>query len=393
MRRPGLALLVTVTACSAPPPPPVPPPAPRLEVPPSSASQPLLSSTVTVRAEARSDTLVRLFVTEDCAGLELLRGPAEDFARGVPVEAVHGRNVFSAVAVDAAGLSSACSEPVAVEARTLMRIGVSAPQVTRVTPTMPTTQRLATLQGTAPVGWTVRVWRGRDCRDGPLVTASADTFRVQGVQVPLSPNRRLEVTLDAQQDAQLTLCNGPVIVLENDELAPEAPRARFFPPAPWPNAEKALLIENLQDAKDVSFSRGDTCTPSTLVPVRTVCGGGVCDAVVLPVAVGAEPIWSLQLIDRAQNRSPCTVLRNDVDPQLEPLPVYVEALDAGISVNLIAITSAPGQIAFHQNAGCFGFGYPPLTYLAPNLAILTEQPRGIWAATVGADAGTCIVAP
>lgn len=388
-----LALALVVTTCAAPPPALEPPPAPQLEVPASSPAQPLFSTTFTVRAVARSDTLVRLFVSADCTGLELLRGTAADFERGVEVEAVHGTNVFSAVAVDATGLSSACSEPVSVEARTPMRVSFSAPQVSRVSPPMPTTQRLATLQGTARPGWTVRVWRGRECRDVLLTTADADTFRVQGVQVPLSPNRTLEVTLDAQQGSQLTLCNGPVIQLENDEVAPPAPRGRFFPPAPWPNPEKAVLIENLQDARFVSLSRGDSCASSELVPVRTFCGGGVCQAAVLPLAVGTEPLWGLQLIDGAGNRSPCTALSNDVDPQLEPPPVYLEALDAGASVNLVALASIAGPIAFHSFAQCWDNGIAPTTQLTPTFVVLTEQPRRPWYATVARDAGTCIAAP
>lgn len=387
----GLFLLVLVTTCSPPPAAPVPPPAPVLEVPSSSASQPLTSRAFTVRASTRSDTVVRLFVTLDCSGLDLRRVTAAELERGVEVEAVHGRNVFSALAIDATGLASACSAPVAVEVRLPMRGTFSAPQVVRVSPPMPTRERTATLQGTTQPEWTVRVWGGRECRGPLLASTDAATFQRQGVEVSLPPNRKLEVTLDAELSATQTLCNGPVLQLEHDDLPPAAPVGRFFPPPPWPNAEKAVLLADLQDGKFVSFSAGDTCTPSTLVPVRTFCGGGVCQPVLLPIMVGAGP-WGLQLIDGAGNRSPCTVMRNDIDPLLEPPPVYVEALDAGISVNLLAISSVPGPIEFHRIPGCPGAGVVP-TFLATNLAVLTEQLRERWFANVARDAGTCVEAP
>ncbi|MBL8921874.1 MAG: hypothetical protein JNJ54_23685 [Myxococcaceae bacterium] len=388
----GLQLLLLVTACSPPPAAPAPPPAPALEVPPSSASQPLTSRRFTVRASTRSDTVVRLFVSLDCSGPELRRDTAVELERGVEVESVHGKNVFSAVAVDPTGLPSPCSAPVTVEVRLPMRGSFSAPQVLRVSPPMPTRERTATLQGTTQQGWTVRVWGGRECQGPLLASTDAATFQRQGVEVPLPPNRKLEVTLDAELSATQTLCNGPVLLLENDEVPPLAPRGRFFPPPPWPNAEKAVVLEDLQDARFVSLSAGDTCTPSTLVPVRTFCGGGVCQTVVLPLIVGSATTWGLQLIDGAGNRSACTPISNDVDPRLEAPPVYLEALDAGISLNLLAISSVPGPIEFHAIPGCPGTGVVP-TSLAANLAVLTEQLRQRWFASVGRDAGTCAAAP
>lgn len=390
-RASGIAF-VLIVACTPAPTPPVPPEAPVLEVPPSDELSPFIGRTIPIRAIARDDTLVRLFVSRDCSGPELLRRRAADFASGVEVESVHGDNHFSALAVDGAGLTSDCSAPARVHVRLPMRGMTSAPQVLRIAPPIPTSQRRVNLQGSAPLGWTVRAWAGRECGGTLLASTDAATFRTRGLTVPLQPNKKNEVTLDAELNAVLTLCNGPVLELTNDEIAPEAPRARFFPPAPWPNPSKAVLIENLQDANFVSLTPMD-CSISTLVPSRTFCGDNVCHTVVLPVTVSGADRWGLQLIDGAGNRSPCLTLSNAVDPMLEELPVYMETLPATSNVNLLAVSNRPGVIGFHVFASCTLGPYPAQTYLDPTCAVLVSQAPGRWAVSLDGDAGTCFAAP
>ncbi len=312
-----VGLIACLVGCAPPPVVPKQPEPPTLEVPAASADEPWRLPRLTLRAAAGDDTVVQLFVSADCSGPELLRRPIEAFRAGVELDAVSGRNVFTATALTRAGLRSRCSQVVSVEVRLPMRGQVSAPEVLDTSVRSPTKERSVTLTGFAQDGWTVRVWSKRDCEGLVLASGEASAFAEPGLEVPLQANEHLDVSLDATRGYELTRCSASTR-LENDSRPP-AFGPEFFPRPPHPFGVNAMLVPSLELGATVRLTGGPQCGGADTRPIGTsYCENDSCDWVLFPLPTDAT--FSLWATDFAGNDSTCLTFQQQLAPQA-PLPI------------------------------------------------------------------------
>lgn len=392
--------LLVIGACTPRIDPPMPPPRPVVVLPESSASSPWVDPLVVVKVEAAEAESVVLFVDAECRGTPLLRDSSERFRAGVELEVVHGPNVFSAKAIDSQGLASSCSAPETLEVVKLARGSTTAPLVTRIEPMMPTQRFTGTLFGVAPAGFRVRVWSRPLCQ-GSLVS-TGNGFGDAGLAVALSPNDRLEVSLDGVRGTELTLCSTPH-VLVNDITPPLAVEGVVFPSQVDRGGEQFFVVKNDPDSTEkYGIADGPSCEPAKTMlqfGFDRVCSGivgSVCHRI-LGMPPLSSPRFSVWRVDLAGNASCTTLISPARDGGSSSLSTL--RLHGGTSDNLYAATThlAPG-LQFFEGTTCFGISsfadLQPTPTLYVKVGVLSGSP---WSAQLwnpnAPDGGECQVIP
>lgn len=364
------ALVVLLVACPAPAPTPMELEPPTLEVPATSSDQPWRLPRLTLRAVAGDDTVVQLFVSADCSGPELLRRPIDAFREGVELDAVSGRNVFTATVLTRAGLRSRCSPAVSVEVRLPMRGPATAPEVLATSVRSPTKERSVSVMGYAEDGWTVRVWSKRDCEGIVLATGDASAFAEPGLAVPLQPNERLDVSLDATRGYELSRCSFGTERLENDSEPPTF-SVRFFPTPPHPFRANALLVTDLEVGATVRVRAGVSCD-RTAAAGTAYCENDCCDWLLFPLPVDAT--LSLWATDFAGNESPCLQLQQQSSPQGAPLtsPLWTTQ-----SRRLLFASPTGFDAKLYPSADCTGLSVPGNSTTVDDLTVFVANDMGV----------------
>lgn len=384
-------LVACLVGCTAPATTPTEPQPPTLEAPATSSDQPWRLPRLTLRATGEDDTVVQLFVSADCSGPELLRRPIDAFREGVELDTVSGKNVFTATALTRAGLRSRCSPVVSVEVRLPMRGLVTAPEV-RGTPVLSPTKELSvTLTGFAQEGWTVRIWSKRDCEGLVLASGDASAFAEPGLSVPLQPNERLDVSLDATRGYELSRCGEVTTRLENDSTPPTF-TAEFFPLPPHPFSENAIVVSDLELGVGVRMRSGRECGGADAREVGTAfCERDRCAWLLFPLFVPLPDIatFSLWATDAVGNESTCKTFEQQLTPRgaAATTPLWrplgrshlVFASPVGFEAQVFDSPDCRGGTGIFGNSTSFGgLNLRVATDLGnPTSALLANPPAGV----------------
>lgn len=384
-------LVLALVACAPPAPPMSQPPArPTLELPASSATNPTTERSVVLRGTTDPGTRVRIFLGRSCEGLPLLQLDDEALRRGHRLDTVHGENVFSARAFAVAtGLQSECSEPVSLFVLIPSRGQLTAPTVLTTTPRVPTSALAVRLLGTAPrPGWTVRAWASESCEGELLASMPGDDYSRDGLLVPLRRNTTLRVTLDAIRGAEMTLCNGGVLMLTNDARPPLTPRPSWFPSPPFTFPRLALVVEEVERDTRLEVSMGAGCRAPLAVTTYEICGAPErCANLVSSFDAGTELV-SLKAVDESGNESPCVELPQVSRSEPVDSPVYAEPRRVGQQLIGIGVSLLPGDTAFFSERDC-----PPARRLGGLQTFTgfgtTSTLPAVWSFGVIGDGGVC----
>lgn len=286
--------LLTTLACAPTPQTFLPPEPPVLE----GDDTPFISLQLqwTLKGTAPDDTQVRLHLDDACRGPAWRDVTPDQLSEGLRIELASGTiNVFTAVAIDARGVSSTCSSP--VRARFERPPAPQRPEP-RATPPLPTRETHFTIRGTAREAVTVRMFEGAACVGPPLTTLTVDDFAGPGFGVDVRPNGTRQLSFDALNlISQRSSCSPPVYLASDQQPPFVDPRLR----SPTPSPEQRAIISLGLDA-----FRGD-------VFLGLGCGGGLlarceapwCSAFEVIFPPNAVQDWSAMAADELGNSSGC----------------------------------------------------------------------------------------
>lgn len=302
-------LLLTVLACTPAPMPPVPPAAPVLE------GDGVLAFDFhwTLKGSAPADTIVRIHLDDACRGPALRDVTSARLSEGVQVDLVSGTaNVFSAVSIDAFGVSSACSEPVRVRYERPARPRL---QELNLTPALPTRETLFVIRGTAQDAVSVELFEGFSCSGTPIGELSADAFRNLGFSIEVQPNvSRVFVAQALNVLRERSSCSSSVLAV-SDQYPPVMQLSIL---SPKPSPEQKALVAVSYDATFGTTFLGPDCTG----PMLGSCSGADCRAFPVQFPMASSSSWSATAVDQLGNDSGCFTAPDswEWDP-LVPTPV------------------------------------------------------------------------
>lgn len=314
-------VLVLLLACSPPPPRPAPSPpvAPVLE----EGVSPSFVMRWTLRGSAPGGTQVRIHLDDACLGPVWRDVTPEQLQAGLEVDLAGGTvNVFTALAVDAAGLASDCSAP--VKMRYVRPLPPQRPDVT-IRPAPPSRETHFTLTGAAVDATSVRLFRGDNCVGEPHETISAEDYARLGFGVDVTENGSLVVSLDSLNVVgQHSSCASQQWIV-NDRTPPRV-EARLRSPTPSPSP--FALVSVSREASEGWVFDGPGCGGGMLA----LCLGPDCAAVPVLFQPGTGE-WSAQATDALGNRSDCVDSQEPwrVDPMVPEPAVVLEVSDAPYS--------------------------------------------------------------
>lgn len=293
MRSPGARwLLLTVLACTPAPVPPEPPAAPVLE----GDGALVFHFQWTLKGTAPPETVVRLHLDDACRGPALRDFTSAELGEGVSLDLVSGTpNVFTAVAIDAQGLSSACSAPVRVRYERPAR--PRRPEAT-ITPPPPTRETRFVIRGTAEGATSVQLFEDFNCIGSPIGELGVDAFREVGFTVEVPPNvGRVFVLRALNQVGDVSACSSTLSAF-SDHFPPVVQLAIL---SPRPSPERSALIGLSSDAALGTVFLGPDCAGSVL----SSCSGSDCTAFPVEFPMAPSSSWSATAVDGLGNSAGC----------------------------------------------------------------------------------------
>jgi Right handed beta helix region len=287
--RVGLALLCAISAIAAVPAAQAAgPPAITGTDPNSPANQnnPLVKGTV-----GEGDTTqLKLYETPDCSGDPVAIGTVEEFtgtgiAVPVPDDAV---TVLTAIATDAAGADSTCSDPFAY---TEDSSGPAAPQITGTDPPSPGSSNNPGVKGTAGADASeIELYTNSSCTGIPAATGSAAGFTDAGIAVAVAEGTTTAFSATATDAAgNVSACSPPFTYTADptgacDKIAsPPGSTASAYQTPQELSSSLAAGQTGCFRAGTYTFSQTDVTTPNvTLAPYGS-------DAVTLKGTIKVKP--------------------------------------------------------------------------------------------------------
>jgi hypothetical protein len=179
---------------------------------------PSTSTALKVSGQAEAESTVRLYDNSSCAGTQLASGSAADFAVGFAVTAQQNASTsFAATATDAAGNTSACSDPVSFVNDTTAPATPPAPSSNV---TSPSTSATLKLSGNVAAGSTVKVYATKDCSGEPIAVAT-DAEYAAGIDVLATKTDNVYSVAVFDASGNASACSAPIpyTVLQNTILS------------------------------------------------------------------------------------------------------------------------------------------------------------------------------
>ncbi|MGH2960560.1 MAG: HYR domain-containing protein, partial [Solirubrobacterales bacterium] len=184
----------------------------------TSLASPSQSTAFAIKGSAESGSNVTVYSTNNCTGATTSGSAASFASPGFPVTvAQNSTTSFSATATDAAGNSSACSDPVTFVNDTTAPATPSAPTSNVVSPSTSTT---LTLTGSIPAGSTVKVYASNDCSGAPIAVGSDSDYATGiGVVATQAENVYTVAVFDAAGNSSGCSAPIPFTVLQNAKFS------------------------------------------------------------------------------------------------------------------------------------------------------------------------------
>lgn len=247
---------------------------------------------------APEGTVVRVHLDVDCRGPSWRDLTAEELRAGLLINLVGGpENVFAAVAIDARGAVSDCSDPVRVR---FDRPPLPQQPDVQLTPALPTRETHFVIKGHAADATTVRLFdlQGR-CDGVPLATLSEEDYGTRGFELDVTPNVSHGFVLDALNAlGERSSCNA-VVSVYSDQTPPFVTAALL---SPTPSPDRRAFIELTQELVDWGYAYlGADCVGAGLAS----CNGSGCRLLEVEFPELAVQPWSAFAIDSLGNRSAC----------------------------------------------------------------------------------------
>ncbi len=347
---------------------------------------------VTVHLTAEPASVVELFATA-CEDAPLGTATADD--QGAVTIAVsvaaNATTTLSARAIDLAGNASACVELVVY---THDDIAPEAPSLDAILPGLVGASLVVTLVGAAEAGATIVVHAAAACDGEPFGEAAVDpdgAWQVEGLVAANTTTTFSARVIDAAENA--SACETFALAYRHDDLAPDAPIARFDPLSPSSDPSPDLVVcaapgdavVLYADASCETVVVEDDAAPADADALLAACatGGGVRFPAVAVAANASTSLWVIAR-DTAGNASACGAVGAYRHDDLPPDPPALTALEPGpvgaTAPTLEGTGEAGASLALHGAAGCSGAALVELVVDAP----------GTWSAspTVGEGAHT-----
>ena len=208
-------------------------------------ASPSSSNLPKVQGSAEAGSFIKLYASANCSGAPLAEGIASTLeAPGLdfPVSS-NSTTAIRATARDAAGNTSACSDP-------LIYVEDSSPparpSLTATSPASPADDNTPAVVGRAEDGSTVRIYTTADCT-GAFVQATAALLESAGVEVSVADNTTTSFRATATDAAgNRSACSDPIAYVE-DSTGPSAPTLTATSPDS-PANDNSPRVEGIAEA-------------------------------------------------------------------------------------------------------------------------------------------------
>jgi hypothetical protein len=336
-------------------------------VSPSSSGTPLVQGTADPRAK------IYLFHGTTCAGSPQATANADaqgDISVAAQVEA-NTLNLFSALAQNAAGTWSACSNTLSYIHDA---VPPGLPTFSSSDPASPSRSDFTpTLNGQSEPSSTVRLFRGT-CTGAPVATIQANETGAFSVSVGVAANSATTFHAQAVDLAgNVSACSTSTWTYVHDDVAPSPVGALAVSPSAQSNSVTSPTISGAAEANGtvaLYTTTGCVGTPVALVPVNA--SGNF--AALVTVAANSRSVFRAVAFDMAGNPSACssasiTFTHDDIRPATpvisgtsptspgnEPLPTIVGTGEAGSTVTIFVnalCTGKPARTGTVSPAGTF----------------------------------------
>ena len=322
----------------------------------SSPASPADSGKPEIGGTADVGTVVRLYLTANCAGPVAASGTAADFgAEGITLSVPSdATSLISARTVDDAGNLSTCSNSIAY---TEDSTTPGAPSLTGFDPAPPASSNAPRVKGTAEAGSTVRLYTTATCTGTPEAVGSAAVFATPGLLASVTPDQTTTFYATTTDAAGHTSACSSGLAYEEDSTAPAMPTIDGVDPTSPANDNSVTVSGTAAAGTTVRIYATADCSG----PSEQSGSGADFAAPGLTVDVADDSTTALRATatDAAGNTSACSAPVSYVEDSTAPAAPGVTASSpaspAGDNSPWLRGTAAPGStVSIYTTSDCTG---------------------------------------